>query len=98
MAPATVLHPNMAVAPDESDARVDHAPGRWLGAARRLPDDSLALDVAERCLQGAAATLHVTRAGARFLGRGETATCARVDTTTDWLSPDDRWYRKRPPQ
>lgn len=91
--PTTVLHSNMPLSAGEARTYVEHAPGHWLGAVRRLPDASLVLDVAEQCLGGAIVTLHVTPERTRSLGRGESSTCAWVDTDTDWLSPDGRWYR-----
>lgn len=82
VAPATVLYPNIAVALDEGHARVDHPPGP-LARSGPAPAGRQPGPRRRRALSsGAAATLHVTRAGARFLGRGETATCIRLDTPT----------------
>jgi hypothetical protein len=69
---------------------IDRPQGRWLAAVRQLPDETLVLDVSAPCGQDTTA-YHVTADGARSLGRRSTASCAPIDTTTAWVSPDGRW-------
>jgi hypothetical protein len=92
LGPPTVLNANASLPIGDGFADVGHRPGRWLAAARRLPDGSLALALADHCGE-ATETLHVTAERTRSLGRMATGTCAPIDASMDWLSPDARWFR-----